>query len=431
MLLVFCQKITPRLDYIFKHIFEVSLDIPVQFTTKIDIFIAHNSIKMSYGKSPLGNEFFIQSTPLLFQQGLQDLKINVKTWKDHPCFFEVDEVSKIPFDVFAASFYLLSRYEEYELQIKDEEGRFLSENSLAVKHQFIDFPLIDFWTKSLFELLQESYPDLKLPSSISPYFLPLIEVVRPYKYRQKSFFKNCVQWIQSLFSLNLWEVIELPLVILRIRKDPWDSFDQFIEIFKSTNFKPHFFFLFTKNSFIDRGISINNTAFKSLIKGVSDYFKVDLLASYNAHSNTKVLRKEQSDFKSLIHREVKSIRFAWGIKGANESYRNLLIHEIENDFSMSYPDVIGYRASTAVPFYFYDLINELSTSLLIHPVVAQMSSLSSLPPKTAFSQLYSLERDLILSKSIHCVCFNNQILEYSSSNQALLQSFISYIESYD
>ena len=36
---------------------------------------------------------------------------------------------------------------------------------------------------------------------------------------------------------------------------------------------------------------------------------------------------------------------------------------------MGYPDKVGYRASIATPFYFYDLVNEQQTNLKIFPFV--------------------------------------------------------------
>ena len=81
MLLVFCQKITPRLDYAFKHVFETALGMELSYTTTLANFIAHTGPKMSYGKAPLGNEFFVEAVDLLFEQGIQALPIKMKQWK--------------------------------------------------------------------------------------------------------------------------------------------------------------------------------------------------------------------------------------------------------------------------------------------------------------------------------------------------------------
>ena len=53
MLLVYTHKITPRLRYVFKHICTRLLGIEVSFTTTIEEFIAHDSLKMSYTKQQL------------------------------------------------------------------------------------------------------------------------------------------------------------------------------------------------------------------------------------------------------------------------------------------------------------------------------------------------------------------------------------------
>ena len=109
MLLVYTHKITPRLRYAFKHICTRILGIPVSFTTKVEDFIKHSGAKITYTKQPLQNEFFIRSNDLLFEQGINDLVINMGTWDGVPCFFNAGERSTIPFDIFSASFYLLSR----------------------------------------------------------------------------------------------------------------------------------------------------------------------------------------------------------------------------------------------------------------------------------------------------------------------------------
>ena len=54
MILVYSHKITPRVRYIFKHIFTRVLLIPLDFTTKVEEFVAHNGPKMSYTKNNVG-----------------------------------------------------------------------------------------------------------------------------------------------------------------------------------------------------------------------------------------------------------------------------------------------------------------------------------------------------------------------------------------
>ena len=87
MILVYTHKISPRLKYAFKHIFTRILGIPVDFTTVIEDFIAHDSLKMSYTKQPLGNELFVRNHELIYEQGLSDVDIQVHDWDGNKCFF--------------------------------------------------------------------------------------------------------------------------------------------------------------------------------------------------------------------------------------------------------------------------------------------------------------------------------------------------------
>ena len=61
MILIYTHKITPRVNYIFKHIFTRTLQLEIKFTSKIEDFVAHNGSKLSYTKVALGKEFFIKS----------------------------------------------------------------------------------------------------------------------------------------------------------------------------------------------------------------------------------------------------------------------------------------------------------------------------------------------------------------------------------
>ena len=131
------------------------LGIQIKFTSKIEEFVAHDGFKMSYGKQALGNEFFIQNTDILLEHGFGELEIKVQPWGNTVCFFPVSENSDLPFDIFAASFYLLTRYEEYLPHVKDEAGRFPVSESLAYKESFLKTPVVDLWVQNFKKVLKD------------------------------------------------------------------------------------------------------------------------------------------------------------------------------------------------------------------------------------------------------------------------------------
>ena len=133
MVLVYCTKITPRIEYVFRFVFTNALGLAVDFTSTLDVFIAHTGPKMSYGKKPLGNEFFIYASSLLFEQGVQPLNLTPVVWKEMIYIFKAPLPAHLPFDLFSAVFFCISRYEEYLPHLNDTHGRFLPTQSCVVQ----------------------------------------------------------------------------------------------------------------------------------------------------------------------------------------------------------------------------------------------------------------------------------------------------------
>ena len=364
MLLVYTHKISPRLKYVFKHICTRVLGIEVSFTTTIEEFIAHNSLKMSYTKQQLGNEFFIKSHDLLFEQGLSDVEINVHDWENTKCFFFNGDKSHLPFDVFAASFYLLSRYEEYLPHVNDEYGRFSATESIAYKHGFLHQPVVDIWTYKFKDKLQKQYPEFKFPQKTYS-IQPIIDVPSAYNFRLKGLLRSFGGTIKDLSSLNLRNLYERYMVIFGFKHDPFDTFKYIINRQKQTKYKFLFFFLIGDYSTYDKGINPNKKKFVSLIKLVADYCKVGLKASYFAIHDPVILKKEKLRIEAILNTSLTASRQSFSKLNLPESYRSLIELEVQEDYTMGYVNHIGFRAGSCTPFLFYDLDFEVQTPLKI------------------------------------------------------------------
>ena len=91
MLLIYTHKITPRFTYTMRQVFTKILGIEIGFTTKVEDFIKHTDEKITYTKQPLQNEFFVRSNDLMFEQGINDIQIQIVDWNGTPCFFPTGE----------------------------------------------------------------------------------------------------------------------------------------------------------------------------------------------------------------------------------------------------------------------------------------------------------------------------------------------------
>lgn len=365
MLLVYTHKISPRLKYVFKHTCTRVLGIKVSFTTKIEEFIAHDSLKMSYTKQQLGNEFFVKSHDILFEQGLSDVEIHVQDWDNTKGFFYNGDKSAIPFDIFASSFYLLSRYEEYLPHVKDDYGRFLATESIAYKYGFLQQPVVDIWAYKFKKALQNHFSEFKFPERTYS-IKPIIDVPSAYNFKLKGIMRTFGGTIKDVFQFKFKRFYNRFAVLFGFKHDPYDTFEYIINKQKQSKSKFLFFFLIGDYSTYDKGINASKKKFISLIKHVADYCKVGLKASFFAIDDMDVLKKEKLQMEDILNTSLKASRQSFSKLNLPESYRNLIELEVEEDYTMGYVNHIGFRAGSATPFLFYDLDYEIQTPLKVY-----------------------------------------------------------------
>ena len=412
MLLVYTHKVTPRVTYTFKHFFTRILQIQVEFTSKVEKFVAHNGLKITYAKQPLGNEFFIKSDNLLFEQGINDVEIKMGDWQGVPCFFMNKQNTAVPFDIFAATFYLLSRYEEYLPHLKDHFGRFSAEESLAYQQGFLDKPLIDIWAYKFRDLLTKKNPNVQFKERTFEY-ISSIDVDTTYCYKHKGIIRTIGGFAKDILKLKVKDFWLRSMVILGFRKDPFDTFDELIYLQKEYGIKTIFFFLVSEYTTFDKNISSRNSTYRSLIKSIADYCNVGLHPSYFSMKNDLKLKKEKKRLEEITNSPVQRSRQHYLRLAMPETYQNLIGLEIQEDYTMGYAQHYGFRASTCSPFYFYDLDYEIQTPLKIFPFAVMDVTLKDylgLSYKKSFEVIMDLAKEVAQVKGTFITLFHNETL---------------------
>lgn len=425
MLLIYALKTTQRITYIFRHICFRILGIDVKFTSTIEEFIAYPGPKLSYGKKELGNELFIQSSGLLSQVGFESIEITVKDWEDTKCFFSVGKNSSLPFDIFSASFYLLSRYEEYLPHVKDEKGRYLASESIAFKAGFLEDPVVDIWAYKFKDLLIQTFPDIKF-SIKKPIIHTIINANQPLLYKHKGLLRTIIGFFNDLFSFKLKSIFDRSIVLFGIRKDPFNTFNWIINSVKNSKSKLTVFFLLGASKNFEESLNSQKKSFKLLIKNVSDYQEIGLIFSDEALKNLVVLNEEKEKLEAITNRTLGRSMNNDYLVSLPHNYRNLIELEIASDYTMVYEDVIGFRASTCSPFLFYDLDYEIVTPLKIHPIALTTKGLNkvSTSKKIDFVQK-KLESVKQVNGTFSMVFYNYNFVK--SRRNAILKTLFSEI----
>ncbi|MCF8364913.1 MAG: polysaccharide deacetylase family protein [Bacteroidales bacterium] len=367
MLLIYTHKITKRVKFTFKLIFKQMLGLEFDLTSNADKFIAYAGSKFTYSNSSFGKEMFFQSSDLLFQTGIEGQELNVFSFEKNKAFFPVyNNRSSLPFDAFAATFFLVTRYEEYLPYMRDRFGRFDAPQSISSKYEFLRKPLVNIWVYKIKDLLKVRFSDLVFGSRKFQ-FVSTIDIDSAYAYKYKGTVRTFGGILSSLVKFELSKIAERFLVIAGLHKDPFDTYAFQLQLLKTYRFTSIYFILLGDYSKYDKNIPVNNRHFQTLIKSLGDYAEVGIHPSYDSNDSFDKLKTEIERLSKILNREITKSRQHFLKLTFPSTYRNLINLDITDDYTMGYAAEPGFRAGICDPYYFYDLDLETETNLLIHP----------------------------------------------------------------
>lgn len=367
MLLVYTPQVTNRVRYTFDLFLKELLGLVFQLTADQEVFQQHNGPKFSYGVSDASADLSFVAHPLLFERGIKDQNVSCASFDGLKIFFPIqDESSPLPFDPFAAGFYLVSRYEEYLPFDKDQHGRFPSEKSLAFRNGFLSIPLVNHYAIRVKKVLSEKLSGLTFHEK--PYqFTPTYDIDSAYAYLNKGVIRNIGGFARSIYQGNLGELKERVQVLSHNRKDPFDSYDWLNEIHAEYKLNPVYFFLVGDYDEYDKNISINITEYQNLIKATADNAAVGIHPSYASNEDESKLPNEIKRMTDILRQDIRKSRQHFLRLEMPDTYERLLENDILEDYTMGFASQPGFRASICSPFYFYNLREETKTPLRIFP----------------------------------------------------------------
>jgi hypothetical protein len=387
---IYTTKDVPRLRYIASILLGEILGLSWEIVTD-KRKLGKNPV-INYSSEELKGSFRILPVSLLFEAGIRNQEFEVSSWKGLPVFFSAGQVSDLPFDIFAASFFLVSRYEEYLQFHPDQFGRFPAAASVAFRNGFLSIPVIDLWAREWARTMVVKFQNLvfrknKFSSMVT------IDMDEPFEYLGKAVFRSLGGMIRDI-GKNSGRAADRYRIVTHGEKDPWDVFDFITSAIQKTDSVARFFIPTGDRSHYDKNAYWKNEDFRILVKKIIAGYGFGLHPSFYASENADKLNEEYERLKKITSIETLSSRFHFIKLSFPKSYRILLDAGITEDYSMGYPDEPGFRAGVARPFRFYDLEKEIETSLLVFPFQVMDATLIK------YKKLGPVESDGVISELI-------------------------------
>lgn len=364
-MLLFCPHNTERLRYIIDLISKELFDTPIRITTDSAAFSSATGPRINYSGAPVPDALHIQPAGLLFATGIEPQPIHCFEYNGRKAFFATD--GDLPFDVFSAIFYLVTRYEEHLPHEKDSYGRYAHTNSLAWREGFLDIPLVNYWLLHLREVLTRKFPGLVFRYPAFK-FVPTYDIDIAWSFLNKGWKRNAGGALKAFFAGKFSELILRTDVLAGRKPDPFDAYEWLDSLHLYCRLKPYYFFLAAEhNKGVDRNILPSSPAFRQLIHYHGAGYRLGVHPSWQSGDDPRLLREEIEWLHTIADQRITRSRQHYIRFTLPDTYRRLLAAGIEQEFSMGYGSINGFRASIASSFYWYDLEREQSTQLRVFP----------------------------------------------------------------
>jgi len=426
MLLIYTENTNnTRLCYVLDFILKESLDLHYLLTNDKEQFKQSNKIKICYASENIDSKaLFIKKQGLLDKDAIIIPKnLQIHRWKHSTILFYNQPGKEMPFDIFSAVFFLISRMEEYVLKTAvDKHNRFDYSKSIAAKYGFLEEPIIDIWILH-FKFLLEKVGGKAIPQNKAKILTTFdIDIINKFQYLPK--YKVCFRKFYYLLKGQSKKLKQLKNIRKRKEIDSYEAIWEELNIKKDEKYLC--FILLSKGHKFDTNVPLSKFDYLTWIRKNGKYFNFQIHPSYRGHYDFNAWKKEKDILEDFAEKTIQKSRFHFIKYEIHKDYNHLINLGIKEDFSMAYGNKNGYRASTARSFYWFDLIENKKTELKVHPFAFMDSAAYFHEKKSKKEVLIYLKKQLSYARQLEIPfisVWHNYLLADNEDYKNLFKSY--------
>lgn len=286
---------------------------------------------------------------------------------DDGFFIQRDNEIKIGIDIFGASFFMLSRYEEYVLNCCDQYDRFIGQESLAFKENFLHRPIINEYVELLYYFIIQADPSVRRKKRRFE-FRVSHDVDHPHKFlyqplliNTKRFVGDIIKWRSPVTSL--FEYIKLTTTKVGVNLlDPYYTFPFLMDSNEKAGIKGAFYFMTSQtNKEFDGQYNIQDSRIQKLMKEIYGRgHEIGLHPSFDTYKDKEQTKKEFTNLLSVCER-LNIKQDEWGGRqhylkwSPYNTFKNWEYSGLQYDSTLSFAQIPGFRCGTCYEYQVYDL----------------------------------------------------------------------------
>lgn len=281
-------------------------------------------------------------------------------------------------DILAATFFMLSRWEEIVAPACDEHDRFPASASVAFKQGFLDYPIVDYYALILREWLKVILPRWQ-----------------PVAGRFKVAITHDIDHIHKFNGLRSFAAATFGALVREnsfgrfwqtVQELYFDLFDpskgingqtilDLAAVSERHGFASTFFFMACSPQKFQDGYDPSKTWLRNIYSRLlSNGHEIGFHAGYTTLDDSALLIKEKRKLEKALGGAVNSIRRHYLRFRSPESWRDAEQAGFTRDFTLGYADHEGFRAGTCHVYHPFDLNQDRELNIEEVPLAAMDST---------------------------------------------------------
>ena len=277
-------------------------------------------------------------------------------------------------DIISISFIMLSRLEETIQKGTDVFGNFRAIDSISVKYNFIDFPIVDEYAKLLEFNIRKYFPNILLKTKECT-IIPTHDIDEIFRYSFSLIgFRRIIK--DLIFQFNFRKFISTIRILYRTflkrENDPFlKSIHNLLEFSFSNNFKAEFYFMTAEKNFYNSGYDISNRYLLDVIEKItSAKMKIGLHGGYGTRNNPDLLYAQKKKLDvclpySTIHGRQHYLHF-----DILNTFQTIQQAGIKYDSTLAYNEREGFRSGTCHSYSAWNFQTDSKLNLVVRPLIA-------------------------------------------------------------
>ncbi len=299
-------------------------------------------------------------------------------------------------DLFASTFFMLSRWEEHALPDRDVHGRFPAESSLAWRNGFLERPVVNEWAELLRGLLAQLGWEPPRPRRTFQLHLTC-DVDHPRLWWSLSDRFRTLGG-SLLKRKNTGEAIFWLKKYFFRQQDPYDTFDEIMETAERSGHPAHFNFLGKRPRESDCWYPLEHPFVRSLIQNITARgHVVGFHPSYEAFDQPEIFNRELESLRRITPQPVLTGRQHYLRFSTPQTWRTWDQAGMTWDSTMGYPEYPGFRCGICQEFPVFDIEQRKMLTVREKPLIAMDVTLTlyrQWTPEQANEKLRQLRRQV-------------------------------------